>query len=204
MVDRSPDDDLRVGNPERERAVALLNDAFSAGYLEIPEFEERSGLVYTAKTRRELRAVLHDLPNGALLFGDPPAHVASPPAPPQEPLQLDAEWKEIRRKGSWDVPPAIHATASVGTIDLDFSGARFAGPSTVLQLQVSVSTVKLRLGPDQEIRYRDLHLSGWSKVKDKAGQPDRPGGPVIEVTGSASGTSAVIIRRTRRPADRWT
>ncbi|MEO9330313.1 DUF1707 SHOCT-like domain-containing protein [Gordonia aurantiaca] len=199
MVDRHTDDDLRVGHPERERAIALLNDAFSSGYLEIAEFEDRSGLVYTAKTRRDLREVLRDLPNAALLFPDPPAQASAPaPAPvAYEPLHLDAEWDEVRRKGSWYVPPSILATASVGTIDLDFTMARFAGPSTLLQLQVSVSTVKLRLGPDQEVRYQDLHLSGWSRVKDKAGPPDRPGGPVIEIIGSASGTSAVIIRRTR-------
>lgn len=93
MVDRLSDDDLRVGNPERERAIALLNDAFAAGYLEIVEFEDRSGLVYTAKTRRELRTVLEDLPSAAKLFPGPPA--AAPTGPAAEPLHLDADWSEV-------------------------------------------------------------------------------------------------------------
>lgn len=193
MVDRLSDDDLRVGNPERERAIELLNDAFASGYLEIVEFEDRSGLVYTAKTRRELRTVLEDLPSAAKLFPEPPA--AAPAGPAAEPLHLDADWSEVRRKGVWEVPSSILATASVGTVDLDFTAARFAGPSTSVQLQVSASTVKLRLGPEHEVRHRDLHLSGWSKVKDKAGAPTRPGGAVIELIGSASGMTAVIIRR---------
>ncbi len=194
MVDRLSDDDLRVGNPERERAIALLNDAFAAGYLEIVEFEDRSGLVYTAKTRRELRTVLEDLPSAAKLFPGPPA--AAPAGPAAEPLHLDADWSEVRRKGVWEVPSSILATASVGTVDLDFTAARFTGPSTSVQLQVSASTVKLKLGPEHEVRHRDLHLSGWSKVKDKAGAPTRPGGAVIELIGSASGMTSVIIRRT--------
>ncbi|MHC3003566.1 DUF1707 SHOCT-like domain-containing protein [Gordonia metallireducens] len=194
MVDRHSDDDLRVGNPERERAIALLNDAFTSGYLEIVEFEDRSGLVYTAKTRRELRAVLEDLPSAAKLFPELPA--VTPSGPAAEPLHLDADWSEVRRKGVWEVPSSILATASVGTVELDFTAARFTGPSTSVQLQVSVSTVKLKLGPEHEVRYSDLHLSGWSKVKDKAGAPTRPGGAVIELIGSASGTSSVVIRRT--------
>ncbi|GAB85730.1 DUF1707 domain-containing protein [Gordonia rubripertincta] len=194
MVDRLSDDDLRVGNPERERAIALLNDAFASGYLEIVEFEDRSGLVYTAKTRRELRTMLEDLPSAAKLFPEPPA--AAPAGPAAEPLHLDADWSEVRRKGVWEVPSSILATASVGTVDLDFTAARFTGPSTSVQLQVSASTVKLKLGPEHEVRHRDLHLSGWSKVKDKAGAPTRPGGAVIELIGSASGMTSVIIRRT--------
>ncbi len=196
MVDRHSDDDLRVGNPERERAITLLNDSFSSGYLEIAEFEDRSGLVYAAKTRRELRKVLEDLPSATMLFPPAPA-VAASAGPAYEPLHLDADWSEVRRKGVWEVPPSIVATASVGTVDLDFTAARFTGPSTSVQLQVSVSTVKVRVGPDHEVRYTDLHLSGWSKVKDKAGAPTRPGGgAVIELIGSASGMSSVNIRRT--------
>lgn len=194
MVDRHSDDDLRVGNPERERAITLLNDSFSSGYLEIAEFEDRSGLVYAAKTRRELRKVLEDLPSATMLF--PAPAVAASAGPAYEPLHLDADWSEVRRKGVWEVPPSIVATASVGTVDLDFTAARFTGPSTSVQLQVSVSTVKVRVGPDHEVRYTDLHLSGWSKVKDKAGAPTRPGGAVIELIGAASGMSSVNIRRT--------
>ncbi|MBD0859648.1 DUF1707 domain-containing protein [Gordonia sp. zg691] len=196
MVDRLPDDELRVGNPERERAITLLNDAFSSGYLEIAEFEERSGLVYSARTRGELRVVLEHLPNAGLLFID--AAVAPVHAAPQQtmpPLHLEAEWESVRRKGTWQVPFTIIATGTMGKVDLDFTNASFPGPSTSLQLQVSATTVKVRVGPDQEVRYGGLQLSGWSKVKDKAGAQKRPGGPVIEISGSASGMTAVVIRR---------
>lgn len=191
MADGSSDDEVRVGHPERERAIGLLNDAFAAGYLEIAEFEERSGAVYGGRTRGDLRAVLADLPNAALLFPDVP--VAAPVA--AAPAEWDIGMDTLRRRGGWQVPPAALITGSWGTLDLDFTDAVFTTPSVDLQLQLSTCTIKLRLGPDQEIRYPKLTRTGWSSIKDKAGAPPRPGGPVITVSGAISGWSGMVVRR---------
>lgn len=191
-----PDDEIRVGTPERERAIALLNESFSAGYLQLDEFEERSGSVYVARTRGELRETLHDLPSYDRLF---PTAVVSPldpgAAPTGKPLKLKADWDTTRRKGTWKVPAQIVATAELGTVDLDFTLARFLSDVVELGVQASVSTIKLRLGADQQVTYDDLAVGGWSKVKDKAGAPRRPGGPTIVLTGHLSGMSSVIIKR---------
>jgi Domain of unknown function (DUF1707) len=200
MADENSDDHIRVGNPERERAIALLNDAFSNGYLEVVEFEDRSQVVYAAKTRGELRAVLEHLPVAGRLFPDAPVGGAVAPAmgasiPAQTPLQLDATWETIRRKGIWKVPPSILVTGSVGTVDLDFTKATFLAPTIELELQVSASTVKIRIGADHEIRYSDLNETGWSGLKDKSGKPARPGGPLINLSGSVSAMSGVKIKR---------
>lgn len=55
MADTFGDEDVRVGHSERERATSLLSDAFSSGYLEIVEFEERAGAVTASRTRGDLR-----------------------------------------------------------------------------------------------------------------------------------------------------
>ena len=90
------DNDIRVGHPERERAISLLNDSFSAGYLEIVEFEERSGMIIAARTRGELRDTLRDLPNAAMLF--PAAAVAPTPATSEvTPIEYNANWETLRR-----------------------------------------------------------------------------------------------------------
>jgi len=54
--------EVRVGTAEREAAQNELNEHFSQGRLEVPEFEERSSLVAGARTRSELDTVFHDLP----------------------------------------------------------------------------------------------------------------------------------------------
>ena len=51
-----------MGTAEREAAQSELNEHFSQGRLEVPEFEERSSLVAGARTRAELDSVFHDLP----------------------------------------------------------------------------------------------------------------------------------------------
>lgn len=198
MTEGNADDDIRVGHPERERAIELLNDAFAAGYLDVTEFEERSGSIYAARTRGELRVALADLPSADLLFPDAAAAagatvvVASGDA---SQVQLDANWETVRRKGTWQVPMSTFVTGSMGTVDLDFRNATFPGPRIELHLQVSATSVKLKLGPAQDIDYRGLAVSGWTSIKDKAGPPSKPGGPTIAVTGSASAMSGVTIKR---------
>lgn len=187
-------DDVRVGTPERERAIGLLNDAFSSGYLEISEFEERSGGVYVARTRGDLKALVADLPDAAKLFPD--NVIVAPTAVPvvAAPLAFDIEWDTVRRKGSWHVPSRMLATGSMGTLDLDFRHAVFASPVVELEVQISASAVKIRIGDDQEIRI-DVARSGWSTIKDKAGSPSRPGGPLIMVRGSMSFGSGIVVKR---------
>lgn len=68
--------EVRVGTAEREAAQSELNEHFSQGRLEVPEFEERSSLVAGARTRSELDTVFHDLPRAPATV-DPDA-VAKP------------------------------------------------------------------------------------------------------------------------------
>lgn len=187
------DDDIRIGNPEREHVVRVLNDAFAAGYLDMDEFEQRAGAVYLARTRGELRPLLGDLPNGKALFGAADSATAAQPAVPPE--RLDIDWDTVRRKGHWEVPTAISVTGSMGTLILDFTRARFGSLMVEIDLSVSASTVKIKLGPEHEVRYSGLKKSGWSSIKDKAGDPARRGGQVITLTGAVVAASSVTIKR---------
>ena len=54
----------RVGDAEREQAVARLGEHVGAGRLDLAEFESRSAAACAARTRSDLDAVLADLPAG--------------------------------------------------------------------------------------------------------------------------------------------
>ena len=54
--------DMRIGDVERERAIATLGRHVGDGRLDLAEFSSRSGQVGTARTRAELAVVLADLP----------------------------------------------------------------------------------------------------------------------------------------------
>lgn len=192
------DDGIRIGTPERERAVALLSDALAHGYLELAEFEQRSRQVYAARTRGELRAVLADLQGSEHVL--PPAGAAVPapvvvPAAALAPQTLDVNWTTVRRKGSWDVPPRLLVTGSMGTLELDLRRARLAAPTVEIELQVSASSVKLRLAPDHTLVTEALTTGTWSSVRDKAGPATTPAGPRVVLFGSLSGWSSVVVRR---------
>lgn len=189
------DDQLRVGNPERERAIALLNDALGDGYLDLTEFEERASLVYAARTRGDLRGVLEHLPNSDQLLPTASAVPSVSNTGQGLPLELDASWTSVTRKGSWQVPPRMLITGSMGTVDLDFSRAQFTGPGVDIDLQVSASTVKIKLAADQSIDVGELVCGSWCSVKDKAGPPSISTGPVVRLRGSLSGWSGAVVKR---------
>lgn len=54
---------MRIGDPERTRAIDYLSDRFANGYLSPAEFDERTGLVTKATLQSELDALLADLPS---------------------------------------------------------------------------------------------------------------------------------------------
>jgi hypothetical protein len=70
---RRPDTrpDLRVGTAERSEVADALSQHYAEGRLDTTEFNERTELAMTAKTRANLSTLLSDLPG----------HAAGPPLP---------------------------------------------------------------------------------------------------------------------------
>ena len=55
-------DEIRVGDAERSDALDRLGTLFADGYLDVSEFEERTGQAAVARTRGELSKLFDDLP----------------------------------------------------------------------------------------------------------------------------------------------
>lgn len=90
--------DVRVGTAEREQAHSALSRHFSDGRLTLPEFDERSAVVASANTRRQLDSVFTDLPSPSL---DPTASApldlreSTPPANTDEHDGVDGwDWRK--------------------------------------------------------------------------------------------------------------
>ncbi|HEX5121548.1 MAG TPA: DUF1707 domain-containing protein [Pseudonocardiaceae bacterium] len=82
MADLQPSQ-IRIGDTERESALAALGEHMSAGRLDIDEYGDRTARVSAAKTRGELNALFTDLPGPHPTFGTPMAAPTPPPAVPQ-------------------------------------------------------------------------------------------------------------------------
>lgn len=185
-------DALRVGDREREQAVAVLHDAVGGGYLDLQEFEERSQTVYAAKTRADLRAALADLPGAAPLF--PPAGHALPGRSLAGTDTISIDWTTVKRNGYWEVPAHLVITGSMGAADFDLRQALIPAAGCVIEVQASWTTVKVRLGNAMIARTDSFTGGSMSTVKDKAGPPTAPGGPVIDFRGNP-GWTTVVLRR---------
>jgi hypothetical protein len=57
-----PAGDVRVSDADRDRALRELSEAFQAGRITADELDQRSGQALSARTGKELTAVLADLP----------------------------------------------------------------------------------------------------------------------------------------------
>jgi hypothetical protein len=55
-------DDVRIGDAEREQVAQRLHVHVGSGRLDLAEFEQRIDAAYRARTRGELAAVVADLP----------------------------------------------------------------------------------------------------------------------------------------------
>src|SRR5271166_3493262 len=74
-----PDQQMRVSDTERQAAVDRLAEHYADGRLDQAEFDERSGLAMSAKTRADLSALFTDLPETGALAGS--AGQAAPEGP---------------------------------------------------------------------------------------------------------------------------
>jgi hypothetical protein len=54
--------EMRIGDTEREAAVSALGEHYLAGRLSKEEYDERTGVAWTARTASELRPLFADLP----------------------------------------------------------------------------------------------------------------------------------------------
>ena len=70
------DPGVRIGDREREKVIARLGQAFTQGYLSIPDYETRLDRAFEAQTAGALGEVLSDLPVGRIARNDPQRHAA--------------------------------------------------------------------------------------------------------------------------------
>jgi hypothetical protein len=74
------DHSIRASDQDREVVVATLRDAYTAGRLNLEEFEERTNDAYSSKTWGDLRKLTEDLPSQPILGADVPGRRLPVPA----------------------------------------------------------------------------------------------------------------------------
>ena len=162
---------LRVSDADRGGTLRRLHNAVALGLIDIGEFEERCAQVSTARQPTELEAVVRDLPG--------PGAIATSAT---DRLELRGWMGSVRRHGEWTVPTRLALVRRVGSVDLDLTAARFAGPVVVIELDMVRGSVDIRLPEGASASLDDVIVYGGS-ARDRRKDPPADGRPHVVLTG---------------------
>lgn len=195
-----PDDHVRVGNVQRERAVELLRQAAADGRVDFDELDARLPQALQARTQGELRPVISDLvPTADLtnVLSDDTPQSSGPGSTWDDPLMLRADIRQsIKLEGRWQVPPFIEIHCTMwGTVRLDFQHAVPLAPVIDIVLVAADAGVTLVVpegwGVDTErVRVSASFGTFTSKVSSR---PQR-GKPRIILSGNVASGSVRLPR----------
>lgn len=196
---------LRVGHAERDRAVEVLRDAAAEGRLTFDELDGRIEEALRAKTREDLRGVLLDLlPPADLAALLSPGAVAAVGLRPgmswQDPLVLTARWDDVKRAGSWEVPPFLEINAVAGNVKLDFRDARLLSQLIDINIVGGAGDIVLIVDQGWGVNV-DRAQSTIGSVKSQVSPQPAPGMPLIVLRGRVS-MGDVKVRHANR-LDNW-
>lgn len=201
--------DFRIGNDDRERAVAELRRAAEDGRLSAEELDERTSRARAARTAAELAVVTADLQPGA----GPGSGIATTAGQaavlaalgqvgqrPDDPLVLSAGFDSEKRSGQWVVPPFLRVQALFDTVKIDCLQARPGADVIDLEVQPGAGTCLLVLPEGWAVNTDRLGKGIGTITVRVAGLP-APGCPLFVVHGSL-GIGTFKARPANR-FDRW-
>ena len=177
---------LRVSDADRNGTLRRLHNAVALGLIDIGEFEERSAQVSAARMRPELDVLVDDLPG-------PGAIVSSA----TDRVELRGWLGSLRRQGEWTVPTRLALVRRVGSVDLDLTNARFAGPVVVIELDLVRGSLDLRLPEGASASIDDVTVYGGS-ARDRRKDAPAEGTPHVVLTGRVV-MGSVNVRGPKRP-----
>jgi hypothetical protein len=162
---------LRISDADRSGTLRRLHNAVALGLIDIGEFEERSAQVSMARQPTELEVLVSDLPG--------PGAIGSSAT---DRLELRGAMGSLRRHGEWTVPTRLSLVRRVGSVDLDLTTARFAGPVVVIELDIIRGSVDIRLPDGASASIDDVSVYGGS-ARDRRKDPPADGRPHVVLTG---------------------
>ncbi|HEY7815037.1 MAG TPA: DUF1707 domain-containing protein [Nakamurella sp.] len=206
--------DLRVSDDERAHVLALLEKATGRGLIDIDEYTERSGKVIAARTRRDLNAVLIDLPGlqiGGRSVDAAVAATAPVPQPgpgfsgavphPAGALEL-LGWGARTFKGYWSAPSLIVIGGTGASTRLDFTQAQLASSTVTIEFRSNYGGAAEFIVPlGSTVRVDGLQMRG-GHVHNKVDPRSGGRGMTLVLTGVKK-SGSVSIRHPKGKLRDW-
>ena len=177
--------ELRISDADRNGTLRRLHNAVALGLIDIDEFEERSARVSRARLRADLDVLVGDLPG-------PGAIVTSA----ADRVELRGVLGSLKRHGEWVVPTRLALVRRMGSVDLDLTRARFAGPMVIVELDLKFGGLDLRLPDGASASIDDVEVIVGSAEDNRRDAPAE-GTPHVVLTGRVV-CGSVSIRGPRK------
>jgi hypothetical protein len=192
---------LRASDADRDQAAKVLSDALAEGRLTADEHAQRLDSVYAAKTQAELVPVIDDLPAKATAAAAP-----GTTAPARRGGRFVAIFGGISRKGQWHPDPVTKIIVVFGGADLDLRDAVLP-PSGEITLDVTAvfGGADIKIPPEMRVIDTGTAIMGGRDITGDVGESDRPGAPVLRITGICVFGGISVSRKARKNgAGGWT
>ena len=177
--------EMRISDADRNGTLRRLHNAVALGLIDIGEFEERSAMVSRARLRTDLDTLVGDLPG-------PGAIVTSA----ADRVELRGVLGSLKRQGEWVVPSRLALHRRMGSVELDLTRARFAGPIVVIELDMKFGGLDLRLPDGASASIDDVEVNVGSAHDHRRDAPAE-GRPHVILTGKVV-CGSVDIRGPRK------
>ncbi len=182
-----PVPEMRISDADRNGTLRRLHNAVALGLIDIEEFEERSAMVSRARLPSDLDVLVGDLPG-------PGAIVTSA----ADRVELRGVMGSLKRQGEWVVPTRLALYRRMGSVDLDLTRARFAGPIVIIELDMKFGGLDLRLPVGASASIDDVEVTVGSATDHRKDAPAE-GNPHVVLTGKVVCGSVDI----RGPQKQW-
>lgn len=180
---------FRISDADRNGTLRRLHNAVALGLIDIDEFEERSAVVARTRMRADLDSLVGDLPG-------PGAIVTSA----ADRVELRGWVGSLKRSGEWIVPTRLALVRRMGSVKLDLTNARFAGPMVVVELDMIGGSVDIRLPEGSSASIDDVEVFVGS-ARDLRRNAPAEGIPHVVLTGRV--VCGSVYLRGPRPSRFW-
>jgi hypothetical protein len=154
---------MRASDADRERVVAVLQQALADGRLTVDEFGERSAVAFAARTLDALAGLTRDLVPGSSRSGAA-ALDASGPAPETAPPVV-AVFSGAKRAGRWRPARRETAVAVFGGVEIDLRDAELPVDGIRLSAWAVFGGVDVKAPEGTRVEMSGLALFGGRNVQ---------------------------------------
>jgi hypothetical protein len=189
----------------RERAIAVLCEAFAQDHLDLTELETRIDRAHRVATPAELDALIADLPAPA----QPPPVTAPDHTTAKRVTEairdsrtLIAFMGGVERRGNWAPGRKNVVIAIMGGADLDFRDVALPPGETEIYIFAMMGGVEIVVPPELNVDASGIAIMGGFGHASSARNPD-PAAPVLRVNGFCfmGGVDISVRQRGETPRD---